>query len=102
MAGMNLSAQVDTSVLNGAILELDKVSRRSLHEQAVTSIGWICSNAQKLTPAVSVARIDADLEAFTTPAVLKSGKLSKDKTRQHEVVNLPEGGRGKAATGTAS
>ena len=60
--------QVDTSVLNKAIPEVALLVGRTIAEQCVTSAGWICLNAQKATPFVSVARIDAELDVDRTPA----------------------------------
>jgi hypothetical protein len=79
-----LTATVDVSVLERIIPEFLEYSKRTLREQVVTSAGWICVNAQKMTPAVDVQRIDTELEVIVTPKLstrgankglpLKSGK----------------------------
>jgi len=85
--------RIDTSVLERAIPEIVAFGRRTLIEQCVTSAGIIIVNAQDETTAVMVGTIESDLEIEVSPAILKSGKRSKDKRRQREVVSVQRGAR---------
>ena len=83
---MELTCSVDTTNLNKAqailLRHSNNVPARSINKTAL----FVIRKAQELTPVVSQATIDSDMNVTTSPAVLKSGKLSKDKSRQHEVV----------------
>lgn len=48
----------------------------------------ILQDAQSHTPAVSPARIDAELNVSLSPGLLKNGKLSTAKKRQRDIVNF--------------
>jgi hypothetical protein len=90
---MLVTFTVDTSVLERAIPEIVAFGRRTKDEQCVTSAGIIIVNAQDYTAAVAVGTIEADLEIEVSPAVLKSGRLSKNKKRQREIVSVQKGVR---------
>lgn len=60
--------------------------RRTMREQCVTSMGWILVNAQRDTPKADIAEMDSELEVVVSPAILKSGRVSRNKKRQREVV----------------
>lgn len=53
-----------------------------------------CRKIARLTmatmPVVLPSRMDAELQATMSPAILESGKRSTAKSRQREVVNLPQ------------
>jgi hypothetical protein len=76
------TVNIDTSRLRAVIPRLTALGRRTVSEQCVTSAGWIFVNSQKLTPAVSLGRIDADLEVDVTP-VTANGRPSKAKNPKH-------------------
>lgn len=75
---MSESFTVDTSGLASMIPEVVALTGRTIQEQCVTSIGWICVNAQKETPFVDVAKIDAEQKEIVKytnkhPKFVKSG-----------------------------
>lgn len=92
METMDVTATVDTSVLEGVFTAFLGFTSRTLTEQCVTSLGIICSNARRDTPFVEPGEIDEELAVTATPGLLKSGALSKAKNRQREVVTVPEDG----------
>ena len=71
MTGVQATCTVDSSELQHAIPRLMAFGRRTLRQQCVTSMAFICLDAQELTPAVSVARIDSELDEEIT---LQRGK----------------------------
>src|ERR1017187_7871266 len=90
---IGLSASIDTSVIERWISEIVAFGKRTMVEQCVTRAAIICINAQADTAAVLVGTIESDLEVEVSPAVLKSGRLSKNKRRQREVVGVQKGAR---------
>jgi hypothetical protein len=68
------SVTIDTSKLRACIPGLVATGRRTMAQQCVTSLGWIFVNTQKATPAVSLGRIDAELDA---PGKTIAGKTSR-------------------------
>lgn len=92
MATVTLSVTADTSVLSQAIPQIVAFGRRTMAQQCVTSAVFIAFRAQELTPATEISRIDSELSAEFSPGRLKSGKLSKAKKRQEEVVSTPQQG----------
>lgn len=90
MGDAQLTATVDSSRLKAAIPEIVAFGRRTMKEQCVTSLAYICANAQQLTRRTELSRIDSDMQATLSPAVLENGRLSRNKKRQKEVVNLPD------------
>jgi hypothetical protein len=64
-----VSAQFDSARLSAAIPSLVEFGRRTTAEQCVTSMGMILQDAQTETPAVSIGRMDAELDA---PADIES------------------------------
>lgn len=54
---------MDTRGLERAISEVVPLTRRTVAEQCVTSMGMILQDAQNWTPAVSIGRMDAELDA---------------------------------------
>lgn len=63
-----MTMRMDTSGLSRAIPLAVARGRRTVAEQAVTSLGWIFVNAQKATPFVEVADIDAELAVIVRVA----------------------------------
>jgi len=76
------TVKIDTSRFMAALPQLVATGRRALEQQCVTSLGWIMVNAQKGTPAVSLGRIDAELEVDVNPVTAK-GRPSKAKNPKH-------------------
>lgn len=61
-------------------------SRETPTENLHRAVYFVVLEASAATPVVSMGKIDAELQVTTSPAVLKSGKLSRNKKRQREVV----------------
>ena len=83
---------MDTSNLMRAqaILLRHQVKRtpaRAVNSTAYFVIRDVCDGGGGF-PVVLQSTIDSDMNVTTSPAVLKSGKLTTDKSRQHEVVNF--------------
>lgn len=81
-----LSITVDTSNLMAALTIMQQYSRHTPAESLNRTALFVLRKTLKLTPAASISRIDTSLMVETSPAVLKSGKLSRNKKRQNEVV----------------
>jgi hypothetical protein len=73
---MEVTCKIDTAGLERAIPELVAFGRRTLREQCVTSLAIICLDAQELTPAVEISRIDAELDAADHVSKSKVAGLS--------------------------
>ena len=69
-----MTMSVDVSALSRAVPRITAFGRRTIQEQCVTSVTFIALRAQKLTPAASVGRIDADLEVEVSPVLSTRGK----------------------------
>lgn len=93
MPGILITAKVDTSVLEAALPQIIAFGKRTMVEQCVTSAGTIVLNAQSETVAVAVGTIEEELQIEVTPAVLKSGRLSRDKRKQREIISITKGAR---------
>lgn len=74
MNGVSTTMVMDTSGLSRAIPLAVANGKRTVDEQAVTSLGWIFYNAQKATEKVEIATIDSELEATSTPVLSTRGK----------------------------
>ena len=66
--------KMDTAGLVRAIPLAVATGKRTVEQQAVTSLGWIFVNAQKATPKVEIATIDSELDATSTPVLSTRGK----------------------------
>jgi len=66
-------------------------SRLAPAENLNRAVGYVVRRAQSLTSVVGVAKIDTQMRVTTSPAVLKNGKLTKNKRRMNEVVNVKKG-----------
>lgn len=96
MSAPIITVAIDTAPLLRAVPRILAFGRRTMQEQCVTSAVYICRRAQKLTPAADIGRIDAQMQATASPAILASGKRSRDKKRQHETITLAGGRRNRA------
>jgi hypothetical protein len=74
MANVQTTMAMDTSGLSRAIPLAVANGRRTVEEQAVTSLGWIFYNAQKATGKVEISEIDSELSATSTPVLSTRGK----------------------------
>jgi|GEM_PF-2158021 hypothetical protein len=81
---IEFTSSVDVSVLQRAIPQVVAFGRRTLHEQCVTSAAFICLDAQSNTIAVTVGRIDADLEVQVRGFTAK-GRASRAKRPDHKI-----------------
>ena len=83
------TVKVDATNLNLALKGvLDGYTRRT-PAVAVNSAALVVSRfAWRNTPFADTNTIEADLEVQTTPVILKSGRVSKNKRRQHENVEF--------------
>jgi hypothetical protein len=81
---IEFTSSVDVSVLQRAIPQVVAFGRRTLHEQCVTSAAFICIRAQENTIAVTVGRIDADLEVQVRGFTAK-GRASRAKRPDHKI-----------------
>ena len=79
-----MTSALDVSVLVREMPRLVAFGRRTVHEQCMTSLGFIALRAQKLTPYVSIALIDAELQVEVT-AWTKGGRPSRAKTPHHKL-----------------
>ena len=87
-----MTSTVDVSILQGLIPQIVAFGRRTMREQCITSAAFICVEAQRNTPFVTVGRIDAELEVEVTPRT-KTGKISKAKHPHHKSVAIASGVR---------
>ncbi len=95
---ISVSAQWDQTGFDSAMKEAARFTRRTpalaINIAAFhVTLFWI-SEMDK----VPVERIDAELAATLSPGRLKSGKLSKAKRRQREIVSVAVGGAGRSTT----
>lgn len=67
---------------------LRQYSKSNPSESLAKAVAFVIKDAKDNTPFVTLERIDTELSVVSSPAVLKSGKLSRDKTRQREEVDL--------------
>lgn len=75
---MVLTVDMDTSRMANAIPKILAFGRRTLQQQCVTSVVFICRRAQELTPAASIARIDAELDRDVTPQRKTNGSAHQN------------------------
>ena len=81
---------MDTSkfMLGWAVLHRD--SMRAAGPSLAKAVAFTVDEAKRNTPFAKIARIDARLGVTASPGLLKSGKPSKDKKRQREVLHIPK------------
>jgi len=92
---MEVYCEIDTTNLSAAIDRLlNGFTKRTPAIAANTAALFVIRGTQEKTPVTTIGRIDTEMNVITSPKVLKNGKLSKDKTKQNEVVNLMAGGDG--------
>lgn len=77
MSAVQMTAGIDYSGLQRAIPELVSFGRRTMREQCVTSMVQICRDAQELMPAVSISRIDAELDEVVTVGKSKTNTMTR-------------------------
>lgn len=75
---MDLTASIDTSQLMREMPRILAFGRRTLQEQSVTSVTFICLRAQQLMSAVSISLMDSELQVEVT-ARTKGGRPSRAK-----------------------
>ena len=83
---MDLTCRVDTTNLMRANTILMRHSNRSPARCLNSTAYHVIKDVADGFPVVAQGTIDSDMNVTTSPAVLNSGRLSKDKTRQHELI----------------
>ena len=82
---------LDTSNWMKAYTILMRFSKTEPSQALHRSVAFVVNDAKRHTPFTDISRIDTELMVEATPAVLKSGQLSKDKKRQREVITAIKG-----------
>jgi len=85
---MDLKCTLDTRNLSQAQAILMRYSKNVPAQSINKTALFVIRDAQARTPVVSQGRINTDMNVVTSPAVLNSGKLSKDKKKQNDVVTF--------------
>jgi hypothetical protein len=85
-----VTCRIDTKNWMAAKNVLLAHSKTNPSQSLAKSVAFVVKDAKNNnnTPATSIARIDSDMGAIASPAVLKSGKLSRDKKRQLETIGI--------------
>jgi len=83
--------QIDTSNWMKARAVLMQYSKTEPSQSLHRAVAFVVNDAKRHTPFTDISRIDTELMVEATPAVLKSGQLSKDKKRQREVITAIKG-----------
>ena len=86
-----LTMQIDTSNWMKARAVLMQYSKTEPSQSLHRAVAFVVNDAKRHTPFTDISRIDTELMVEATPAVLKSGKLSRDKKRQREVITAIKG-----------
>ena len=85
---METTVRLDTSNLNRAIAVFVDYRNKNPAQSVNKTAIMVIRKAQENTPFVSSSEIDADMNVTTSPEVTASGRLSKDKTKQHGTINF--------------
>lgn len=85
---MVLTCQLDTRNLNRAQQIFLQHNNQKPSESINKTALFIVRAAQKDTPFVTGGEIDTDMNVTTSPEITATGRISKDKTKQHGVVNF--------------
>ena len=91
--------KVDATHLKRAISIIAARSKFTAAEAINRAVYFVIQTARDMTKVTPIARIDSELQVISSPKVLKNGKLSRARDKQHDVIKARNMKPGKGRQG---